>query len=150
VNLPRFNFPIGLPGSLTKDFISKASETNKGMQAADSAMGELSLKCNLADSRRALYLVSGPAKEMNMELMKQIGSNVKRAAPEALIRSGDYPREKNSLQVTVIFSELVYLGKVMDYFNRVIAYLSAKSKRKSVTLQQQGLEEAFRDIPSLL
>jgi hypothetical protein len=116
----------------------------------NSAIGELSLKCNTKDTRRALYLLSGPPREMNMELMKELGAHIKRIAPEAVIRSGDYPREKSSLQVIVILSELIYLGKVMDYFSLVIAYLSSKNKRKALSLEQRGLEEAFKDIPSLL
>jgi tubulin-like protein CetZ len=150
INLSRFNLPIHFPINLKRDFIHKASETNKGMQAVDSAISELSLKCNTQDSRKALYLLSGPPREMNMELMKEMGAYIRRIAPEALIRSGDYPREKNSIQATVIFSELTYLGKIMDYFNRVIVYLSNKKKRKTITLEQRGLEEAFQDIPSLL
>lgn len=132
------------------DFADKATETQKGMQAMDTAVSELSLKCNTRDARRALYLLSGPPREMNMELMKQLGASIKRVVPEAIIRSGDYPREKGFIQVTVVLSELIYLGKIMDYFSRVILYLSAKNKRKLISIEQQGLEEAFRDIPSLL
>lgn len=144
--LSKFSFSL----TAKRDFADKASETMRGMQAMNSAVGELSLKCNTKDARRALYLLSGPPREMNMELMKELGAHIKRVAPEAIIRSGDYPREKSSVQVTVILSELIYLSKVMDYFSRVIVYLSSKSKRKTLSLEQQGLEEAFRDIPSLL
>ena len=149
VNLSRFNLPFNLPARIKHDFIDKASEVNKGMQAVDSAVSELSLKCNTADSHKALYLLSGPPREMNMELMKNLGAYIKRIAPEAIIRSGDYPREKNSIQATIILSELIYVGKIMDYFNKVIVYLAAKSKRKAVSLEQQTLEEALRNIPTL-
>lgn len=147
INLNRMSL---LAPFIKRDFINKASETYTGLQAFENALVELSLKCNTKDARRALYLLSGPPKDMNMELMKETGTRVKHAAPEAIIRSGDYPREKNTMQTTVVFSELIYLGKIMDYFNRVIAYISSRKKRKPIGLEQQGLEEAFRDIPSLL
>jgi hypothetical protein len=116
----------------------------------DNALGDLSLKSDTKDSRRALYLVSGPPAEMNMELMKELGASMRRLTPEAVIRSGDYPRDKNSIQTTVVLSELIYVGKIRDYFDKVLEYLAAKGKRKALSLEQQGLEEAFRDIPSLL
>ena len=143
---PRMRLPFGSK----RDFIDKASETQKGIQAMDQAMGKLSLKCNPRDARKALYFISAPPEEMNMELMKDLGASLKRVATEAIIRSGDYPREKRSLNVTVILSELVYIGKVMDYFNRVILYIAAKSRRKGMEYEGRGIADAFRDIPSLL
>jgi len=85
-----------------------------------------------------------------VELMKDLGTSLKRIATDAIIRSGDYPREKRSLNVTVILSELIYVGKIMDYFNRVILYISAKSRRKGMEYEGRGIADAFRDIPSLL
>ena len=144
--LPRISLPFGSK----HDFADKVTETQKGTQAMDEAIGELSLKCNPQDARKALYLLSAPPKEMNMELMKELGTSLKRIATDAVIRSGDYPREKRSLNVTLILSEIVYVGKVMDYFSRVILYVLAKDKRKVVKYEQRGMEGAFKDIPSLL
>jgi len=144
--IPRLSLPFGVK----YDFVHKVTETQKGMQAMDEAIGELSLKCNPKDARKALYLISAPPKEMNMELIKELGTSVKRIATNSIIRSGDYPREKRSLNITVILSELVYVGKVMDYFSRVILYILAKDSRKVTKYEKQGFEGAFRDIPSLL
>ena len=72
-------------------------------------------------------------------------------AEEAIIRSGDYPREKHSVDITIVLSELNNVGKVMDYFTRTIRYISAIKKRwKGIEEEQKGFEEAFKDIPSLL
>ena len=139
-----------LPFSRKRDFIDKAGETQKGIQAMDEAIGKLSLKCNPRDAKKALYFLAAPPEEMNMELMQDLGASLKHVATEAIIRSGDYPREKRSLNVTVILSELVYIGKIMDYFNRVILYISAKSRRKGMEYEGRGIADAFRDIPSLL
>jgi cell division GTPase FtsZ len=144
--IPMFKFPFG--GS---DFREKAGETQKGSQAMGDAISELSLSCKPADAKRALYLLSAPPKEMSMSLINEMGNLLKGIATEAIIRSGDYPREKRSLDVTLILSELVNVGKVMGYFTRAIDYLSTYKKRwEGLEYEQKGIEEAFRDIPSLL
>jgi len=51
-----------------RDFREKGEETMKGIQAMDEAISELSLKCNPIDSKRSLYLISAPSKEMNMDV----------------------------------------------------------------------------------
>jgi cell division GTPase FtsZ len=107
---PLFKMPL----SSKTDFRKKGSEIQKGIQAMDEAISELSLKCNPADCRRALYLVSGPAKEMNMDMVKEIGDYMRDIAPEAIIRNGDYPRERGLVDVTVLLSELSDVEKVRD------------------------------------
>ncbi len=88
----------------TLDFKKKLDSAQKGIQAMDEAVSRLSIRCNTMDSRRALYLVSAPTKEMNMDVIKEIGSYLRSLAPKAIIRSGDYPREKGSLDVSLILS----------------------------------------------
>jgi len=134
-----------------RDFRNKATEAQKGMQAMDEAITGLSLKCNPVDSKRALYLVSAPAKEMNMDLIKELGTYMKSLAPEAVIRSGDYPRERGSLDVTVILSELSDVEKVRDYFTKTISLISTLKKRlEGVESKYKGIEITLKDIPSLL
>jgi len=137
----------------TRDFRNKATEAQKGTQAMDSAISGLSLKCNPVDSKRALYLVSAPAKEMNMDLIKELGTYLKNLAPEAIIRSGDYPRERGSLDVTVILSELSDVEKVRNYFTKTISLISTLKKRLEGVEREskyRGIEVTLKDIPSLL
>ncbi len=143
---PFFRFPFG-----TSNFREKPSESQRGVQAMNDALSGLSLKCNPSDAKRALYLLSAPPEEMSMTLINEIGSSLKRIATEAIIRSGDYPREKRSLDVSLILSELVNVGKIMDYFTAAIHYISSSKKRwKGLEYEHRGIEEAFRDLPSLL
>jgi cell division GTPase FtsZ len=135
----------------THDFRNKASEAQKGTQAMDEAISGLSLKCNPMDSKRALYLVSAPAKEMNVELIKELGTYLKTLAPEAVIRSGDYPRFGGTLDVTVILSELSDVEKVRNYFTRTIGLIAALKKRQEgAESKYRGMEITLKDIPSLL
>jgi cell division GTPase FtsZ len=132
-----------------RDFMDKATETQKGVQAMIAAIDGLSLKCNPADAKRALYLLSAPPEELNMTLVHEIGNSLKRIATDAIIRSGDYPRGKRSLDVTLLLSELSSVGKVMGYFTTTIQRLSSY-KRRRLEYEPGGLEDAFKDIPSLL
>ena len=144
--IPLFRFPFG-----KSNFRTKTSETQEGSHAMNDAINELSLKCNPSDAKRALYLLSAPPQEMNMSLINEIGNSLKRIATEAIIRSGDYPREKRSLNVTVILSELVNIGKVMEYFTKAINYIFTSKKRwEGLEGEHREIEEVFKDIPSLL
>ncbi len=141
---------LKLPSGVT-NFRDKVSETQKWSYAMNDAINELSLKCNPADAKRALYLLSAPPEEMNMNLIYDISSALKNIATEAVIRSGDYPRERHSVSVTLILSELLNVEKVMDYFTKAIRYISAyKKRREGIEYKPRGMVEAFKDIPSLI
>ena len=133
------------------DFREKSTEIHRGIQAMDEAISELSLECNPVDAGRALYLVSAPAKEMNMDLIKELGDYLKALAPNAIIRNGDYPREKGVLDVSVILSELSDVERVRDYYNKSVSYVGELEKRqKEAKGKLEGIEEASKDVPSLL
>jgi cell division GTPase FtsZ len=139
------------PFRQTSGFREKSTETHKGIHAMDEAIGELSLTCNPRDANRALYLLSAPAKEMNMDLVKELGDYLRDLAPKAIIRNGDYPRQKGALDVTVILSELDSVAKVKDYYcvsTDVIEVI--KRKREECDSKLKDIDEAARDIPSLL
>ncbi|MBN1160435.1 MAG: cell division protein FtsZ [Dehalococcoidales bacterium] len=143
---PLFKLP-----ELRSDFRKKGAEIQKGIQAMDEAISELSLKCNPADSRKALYLVSGPAKEMNMDMIKEIGDYMRDIAPEAIIRNGDYPRERGVVDVTILLSELSDVEKVRDYYLRSTDLIPEMQKRQEETEDKlRALEDVSKDIPSLL
>ncbi len=145
--LPR----IKLPFEEKFDFRDKVSETQRGVQAMNEATGSMSLKCTLTDARRALYLLTAPPEEMSMDLLKDMSSSLKNVATEAIIRGGDYPRGKNSLDVTVILSELTNSRRITDYFSKTLRYIYLTKKRRGeVEYGQGGMEEALRDIPLLL
>jgi cell division GTPase FtsZ len=142
---------LGSLFSANRDFRNKASETQRGTQAMDEAISGLSLKCNPIDSKRALYLVSAPAKDINMDLIKELGAYLKNMAPEAIIRSGDYPREKGTLEVTLVLSELSDVEKVRGYFTKAISLITALKKRQEgIVSTQRGIDITIKDIPSLI
>jgi len=145
--VPLIRFPfVG-----TRNFRKKSTETHRGIQAMDEAVSELSLKCSPVDAGRALYLLSAPAKEMNMELIKDLGDYLRDIASEAIIRNGDYPRERSILDVTVILSELSDVEKVRNYYTESAGFIpEVKKRQRRMETKLSKIEEAAKDIPSLL
>jgi len=133
-----------------RDFRDRMSETSKAAQAMDKALGELSLTCEPKNTGRALYLVTAPAKEMNMEVIKQVGDNLRAVAPDALVRSGDYPRQKGSLDVVVVLSEISSVRKITNYFTKAIDLISVMKAKRGLGYSSRKLAETFDDIPVLL
>lgn len=133
------------------DFRDKMTESQRGAQVMDNALSELSLQCNPKDAGRGLYLLSASPKEMDMNLVRDLGAHLKRIAPEAVIRTGDYPRGDGAVHVTVILSELSGVIKIVNYFTQTIELVTAlKKKRQGIEVEHRDLGEAFKDIPSLL
>jgi len=144
--LPTFTLPF-MRGSSFRD---KSSETHKGIHAMDEAISELSIRCNPMDADRAIYLLSAPSKEMNMDLVKELGDYLKSIAQTATIRNGDYPREKGVLDVTVILSGLSDVEKVRDYYDRSTRFIPEFRKRQmDIERKLRGIDDAAKDIPSL-
>lgn len=142
---------IKLPFSRVLDFRKKSIETHKGIQAMDEAISELSVKCRPGDASRALYLLSAPPKEMNMDLVKELGNYLKDLAAGAIIRDGDYPRERGILDVVVILSELHDVDRVRQYYNKAVSFMpEVKKRQQEIQDRLKEIEEASKDIPSLL
>jgi len=145
--LPSFNWSPFTSNS----FATKGSETNRGIRAMDEALSELSLKCNPADSGRAIYLVSAPAKEMNMDLVKGLGDYLRNISPEAVIRNGDYPRNGSMIDITLLLSEFNVLNKVKTYYEAASGTIhELKGRREEFESKLKEIEEASKDLPSLL
>ena len=145
--LPMFKIPF----LASRNFRKKSTETHKGIHAMDEALSELSLKCNPVDAGRALYLLSAPAKEINMDLIKELGDYLKDMASDATLRNGDYPRERGALDVTVILSELKDVEKVRKYYTKSAVLIEeVKKRREEAKSRLKGIDDASKDIPSLL
>jgi cell division GTPase FtsZ len=142
---------ITLPSDFSRGFRKHGDRTHKGIEAMDQALADLSIDCNPQDANRALYLISAPVKEMNMELVKELGDYLRSFAPQATIRNGDYPREKGLLDVTVILSELSDVPKVREYYSLSSDLARTLKQRAKNRESKAGLvEETGKDVPTLL
>jgi cell division GTPase FtsZ len=145
VDVPVFNFSLSKLG-----FTTRNSQIAKGIQAMEQALANLSLDCNTADAGRVLFLVSGPAGEMNMEIIKEIGIHLRKIAPQATIRNGDYPREKDVIDVHIIFSALSHLVKIREYYVKSSDLIKEYQRRRENREQDQiEMGDLGKDIPLL-
>jgi len=142
---------IRLPFERRRGFREKATETHKGIQAMDEAISELSVQCRLEDSGRALYLISGPAEEMSTYMVKELDEYLRTMAPEAIIRNGDYPKEKGVVDVTVILSQIREMQRVSDYYAKAATVaIKMKSRKEARASERSVTEDASKDIPTLI
>jgi cell division GTPase FtsZ len=102
----------------TPDFEEKSSETLKAMEAMSLALVRLSVDCKLEDAGRALCLLSAPAGKANVDMLKVLGNRLRELAPNAEIRNGSFYVAKGFARVTVIVSELVYVERIKNYYER--------------------------------
>ena len=117
----------------------------------DQAISNLSLNCNPRDACSALYLLSAPTTEMNMDLVKELADYLSELAPGAVIRYGDYPRRDSALKITVILSQLKRVERVKEYYQKLSAALKEKKRRREeIEAELKELIDASDTIPSIL
>jgi len=147
--IPRaFRFPWELAKT---GFKEKGEETLRAMQAMDAAFSELSIGCSPEDAGRALYLLAAPAKDMSMDIAKGLGDYLRELAENAVIRAGDFPRGGTSVDVTVILSQLAFVQKIRDYYDRATAFAQTQKERiKETSGRLRDMEEAAKGLPSLI
>ncbi|MFC1861142.1 cell division protein FtsZ [Chloroflexota bacterium] len=143
----RVDLPTGLASILLGSFRKTNSKISKGIRAMDEAIGEVSLLCKPEDAASALYLISAPAKEISLDLIKELGDYLKQAAPSAIIRSGDYPVGRDVMEVTVILSRLSDISRVRKFYTRSAA-LTSDEKEESVAKLDNALPEDGAEFAS--
>ncbi len=148
-SIPRgFRFPWQLAKTSFKE---KSDETLRAMQAMDAAVSELSVTCSAEDAGRALYLLSAPARDMTMDIAKGLGDYLRELAENAVIRAGDFPRGGNSIDVTILLSQLAFVQKVRDYYDRASAFAQTQKERiKETTGRLRDMEDSAKGLPSLI
>ena len=147
----RSEFPMFKRFRVSSNFRKKSAETHKGIQVMDEAVNELSIGCNPADAGRAIYLVSGPAQEINMDVIKELGNYLRDMAPNSTVRDGDYPRENRRLEVTLILSELNDIAKIREYYTKSALLIPEFKRRQEETESKlKSMDEVGKDIPTLL
>ena len=117
-----------LPWRRAQDFEEKSSETIRAMEAMNLALMRLSVDCKLEDAGRALYLLSVPAKQANVDMIKALGNRLRELAPNAEMRDGSFYGAKGFIKVTVVISELIYLDRIKNYYDRAARLAGQREK----------------------
>lgn len=120
-------FASRLPWKRIRDFREKGSETLRAVEAMNLALIRLSIDCKLENAGKALYLLSVPAKQANIDMVKVLGNRLRELAENAEMREGSFYGAKGFARVTVVVSQLIYLERVKNYFDRA-AGLARTSK----------------------
>jgi hypothetical protein len=98
-----------------------------------------------------MYLITAPAKDINMDMIKEMGDWMRDMAPNAIIRNGDYPRGGTNMNVTVILSELSDVEKVRNYYNASTDLVPViKQRQQDVASKLKSIDDLGKDIPTLL
>ena len=146
--VPAFN---RLPFERRRSFRKKGRETQRGLEAVDQAISELSVTINPRDAGKALYMISAPSKEMNIAMVRELGGLMREMAEDAVIRSGDYPRAGNDVSVTLIFSKLSNVPRLKEFYRNASSSAATIQKRQMEADERlRELEEAAEGLPSLI
>ncbi|MFO7773195.1 MAG: tubulin/FtsZ family protein [Dehalococcoidia bacterium] len=145
--LPSFRFPWEIR---KRSFREKALESFRGTQALDATISDLSLTCSPKDAGKAIYILSGPERELNMDMVKSVADYVKELAANALIRGGDFPGEKHYIDVTLILSQLSFVPRIKDFYEAATQYAQEHQGQIEETKKRiESLAEFSKDLPTL-
>jgi cell division GTPase FtsZ len=145
--LPSFRFPWEIR---KKSFREKALESFRGTQALDATISDLSLTCDPKDAGKAIYIISGPEKELNMDMVKSISDYIKELAPEALIRGGDFPGERHFVDVALILSHLSFVPRIKEFYEQATEFAHEhKGQLEQTKKRIESLAEIGKDLPKL-
>lgn len=146
--LPGMRFPWEIN---KKKFRDKALESFRGTRAMDATVHELSIDCDPRDAGKALYIIAGPGREMNMDMVKNVSGYIRELSPSATIRGGDFPGEKHFIDVAVIFSQLSSVPRVKDLYEQATVYAAEYEGQLTETKQRiEEMSDMARDLPNLL
>ena len=134
---------------LSSSFLKRSTEIQKGAQIMGKAISELLIECNPKDANSALHLISAPSQYMNMELIEEIGHRLRDIAPQAVIRSGDYPGNKSEIDLVVILSQLRDIERVSEYYSKAVDIAEEIKGQQTTKSEHLKTEEASNDLPTL-
>jgi cell division GTPase FtsZ len=145
--LPAFRFPWEIR---KKHFRDKAVESFRGSQALDATVSDLSVACSPKDAAKAIYIMAGPARELNMDMAKSVSDYISEIAPSAVIRGGDFPGEKHFIDITLILSHLSFVPKIKEFYEQATQYGQEHKEQIEETHRRiQALADLSRELPAL-
>jgi len=142
---------IRIPFLASRDYRKRGADTNRGIRAVEEAISELSVHCQPKHAEKALYLFSAPSSEMSSHLASDLSEYLRDLAPNAVIRSGDYPTARSVLDVTIVISAMSEVARIRDYYTRATALLEKAEKHdEEGPAERSATDQASDDIPTLL
>ena len=85
-----------------------------------------------------------------MDVFKEIGDYLRELAPHATIRSGDYPRQRAEVNVTLILSQLSDVSRITEFYYQLRESVPVMKKwEEEAGAKLKALEEAWFEVPVL-
>ena len=142
---------IRIPFLASRNYLKRGAGTNRGIQAVEQAISEMSVHCQPKYAAKALYVISAPASEMSSYLTSDLSEYLRDIAPNAVIRSGDYPSDRSIMDVTIVLSGLSEVARIRDYYTKATALLEKTEKdEEEGPTRRSATEQAADDLPTLL
>jgi len=141
---------IRIPFLTSRNFRKRGANSNRGIQAMEQAISEMSVHCYPKDAAKALYLISAPSSEMNSYLTSDLSEYLRDLAPSAVIRAGDYPQERGVMDVVTVFSALSEVNKVKYYYVKAATLIEKAQEKEEMRPKLSDTDKAADDLPSLL
>ena len=97
-----------------------------------------------------MYIIAGPDREMNMDMVKSVSDYIKELAPTAIIRGGDFPGEKHFIDISLILSQLSFVPKIKEYYEQATVYAQEHQVQIVETKKRiNALAELGKELPNL-
>jgi cell division GTPase FtsZ len=125
----------------------KGHKIHRGIETIDKAISELSCGCNPEDAGGALYLVTAPSNEISVNVVQDLGGHLKRLAPAAVMRNGDYPRGTGTMEVSVVLSDLKNVERIRRYFTEATEIEEGTAQQQEHTDSPAAMGEAADTRP---
>jgi cell division GTPase FtsZ len=112
-----------------KEDYREATKASSGLIGAYSqALNNLSLRVKMEDARTMMAMVCAPKDVITMSAMAEITNSLQARSPQAVVRTGDYPRRGKEVSVSVILSNVTTSERMANFFIR--AENQIKKQRK--------------------
>ncbi|UCC91043.1 MAG: hypothetical protein JSW24_02545, partial [Dehalococcoidia bacterium] len=118
--------------------------------ALSEAVNNLSTDINLKDVRRLLAMLCAPKEYITQSALQEVYQTLLDNAPQAEIRTGDYPRRGREVSVTVVASELVRVPRVEKLYEEATRTFEAQKVTDAEARNLiNELKEKAKGIPRL-
>jgi len=134
--LPKVKSPI----LARRNFRKTNLQSSRGLKIMDRALAELSVRCNIRDAGRALYLLTAPSMTTRVQLIADLNQYFRQLVPDAELRSGDYPRESGFAETVVILSHLKNVDRIHQYFNKSATQEKEDDMRETEPVLEKDVE----------
>jgi cell division GTPase FtsZ len=118
-------------GTQLTSALEKGTDTMKALEAMNLALGHFLVDCDPKEAGRALYLLSAPSRDSNINMLMALGNRLRELSENGEIRGGDFEGERDSIKVIIVLSKLAYVERVKNLYDRAVAALKTEKTEKA-------------------